>query len=66
MKVEVYVVKNYYKKATIEVEVPDGINKNKIWEFINNREEKDSALSDELANASLEAECGGVEIEVNI
>ena len=64
-KVEVYVVKNYWKSATIEVEVPDDVKEDDVHEWLEAKEQKDNHFSDELANGSLQGD-GLIEIEINI
>ena len=62
--VQVQISKNYYKATLVTVEVPEHLTDDEIHTFIEKRENKDSKLSDALADASLNADMDGIEIDV--
>ena len=62
MKVQVTVSKNYYKATTVEIEVPDGMDDQDVWNYLDDMQNKRLELSDALADASLN-EAGDLEIE---
>lgn len=60
--VSVYVVKNYYKSTNVHMEIPESVpvGEEVDWLYKN----KETALTDELADASFQAE-EGVEIDLD-
>lgn len=62
--ITVMVTKTYYKAITVDVQVPEHLTNDELHTFIEKREQKDSNLSDKLADASLNADMDGIEIEV--
>jgi len=62
--VQVQITKTYYKSTTAEVEVPEHLTDDELHTYIEQQEAKDSELSDRLADASLNEDLDGIEIEV--
>jgi len=62
--VKVLVTKTYYKSTTVPMSVPDHLTDDEIQQYVESQENKTSELSDALADASLNADMDGIEIEV--
>lgn len=63
-QVEVQVTKTYYKSTTLTVDVPGHLTDDEVHTFIEKLNDKTNNLTDELADASLNEDMGGVEIEI--
>jgi len=63
-KVEVLITKTYYKATTMMVEVPKDIKDDDIHDYLLKLEDDTCILSNELANASLNGDLDGVEVEL--
>lgn len=63
-QVEVQVTKTYYKSTTLTVDVPEHLTDDEVHTFIEKLNDKTNNLTDELADASLNEDMGGVEIEI--
>jgi len=62
--VQVMVTKTYYKATTVDMEVPEHLTDDEIHVYVEKKESIDSKLSDALADASLNADMNGMEIEI--
>jgi len=63
MKVKVSIIKTYYKTADIIIDVPDDIDRDDFDAVDLYITGKGTELSDRLADASLNADMDGIEIE---
>ena len=62
-KVKVQVIKTYYKTSEVELELPDHIDSGDFDAVDLYIDSKSTELSDALANASLNADMDGIDIE---
>ena len=62
MKVKVTITKNYYKGASIDMEIPDDVLEEDYHEYLYSLDWKTSELTDELSNGNFNA-AGDMEIE---
>lgn len=63
-QVKVQVTKTYYKSTVIEIDVPEHLTDDEVHAFAESMENRHSTLSDALADASLNGDMDGVEIEI--
>ena len=62
--VQVQVTKTYYKSTVVDMEVPEHLTEDEVHGYVEAQERKTSELSDALADASLNADMDGLEIEI--
>ena len=63
-QVNIQITKTYHKSTTLTVDVPEHLTDDEVHAYIEIQENKNSKLSDVLADASLNTDMDGVEIEI--